>query len=315
MTAAPPPARVFSTADPAEAHAYLCRTYISTTARPLGDQARLRMCDEQHDLGRVGVQDFRYTAGLEQLIPPVGRLMLVRTVAGRWRRDTIGEERRMGPGDICLAAQPDRPHLARWEEPVRLQVVGLDPTLLLDAAPGRDHLLPRFTGLGPSSPQGRQLLTAAFDAVVRWAAVGGPARTEVATDLAAALVASVPNTAEPGPVAGGRLNAARPRVLRVAIGHVHDHAHADIGIQDLADAAGVSRQAVHLAFRRHLGTTPRAYLERVRLDRLHRDLTDLDPDVTTVDQLARLWGFGRLDRLRRDYERTYGATPEATLRS
>ena len=39
-------------------------------------------------------------------------------------------------------------------------------------------------------------------------------------------------------------------------------------------------------------------------------------DETTVDQLARLWGFGRLHRLHRDYyERTYGATPEATLRS
>ena len=96
---------------------------------------------------------------------------------------------------------------------------------------------------------------------------------------------------------------------------MHDHAHEDITVGDLAEAAGASRQAVHLAFRQHLQTTPRSYLDRVRLDRVHRDLTDLDPGTTTVEQVALLWGFADLERLRRYYGRTYRTSPELTLRS
>ena len=72
---------------------------------------------------------------------------------------------------------------------------------------------------------------------------------------------------------------------------------------------------MHLAFRQNLQTTPLDYLERVRLDRVHRDLTDLDPESTTVEQLALLWGFSRLDRFRRLHAHRYGTSPEQTLRS
>ena len=94
---------------------------------------------------------------------------------------------------------------------------------------------------------------------------------------AAALLEAFPNNAMRDPIVRDRIDAARSQVLRAAVGYVHDHAHEDITISDLAAAAGVSRQAVHLAFRQHLQSTPSCYLERVRLDRVHRDLTDLDP--------------------------------------
>jgi transcriptional regulator GlxA family with amidase domain len=98
------------------------------------------------------------------------------------------------------------------------------------------------------------------------------------------------------------------------VGYVHDHAHEDISVGDLAEAAGATRQAVHLAFRQHLQTTPRHYLDRIRLDRAHRDLTDLDPRTTTVGQVAMLWGFTEPERFRRYYCRSYGTSPEQTLR-
>ena len=95
--------------------------------RLIGDQTSVQMRDEQHDLGWFTVSDFRHSAGLEQMSDPIGRLLLARVVEGEWQCDTIGEDRRASPGDICLVAQPDRPCLIRWEAPVHLQLISIDP--------------------------------------------------------------------------------------------------------------------------------------------------------------------------------------------
>ena len=246
--------------------------------------------------------------------------MIARVIAGRWQRDAIGEERRMAPGDVCLVTQPDRPHLSRWDTGVQLQIITLDPSVLLELAAAPGDLVPRFTALSPI-PAGDRLLWAAMDHAVA-TGIGQPTtvpspvvRRSIACTLASTLLEALPNTSACDPAVRDRVDATRSRVLRTAVAYVHDHAHEDITIGHLAAAAGVSRQAVHLSFRQHLGSTPRGYLERVRLDRAHRDLTDLSPQSTTVDQVARLWGFTRLERFRRDYGHSYGTTPEQTLHS
>lgn len=312
--------RVFSTADPVHAHDYICDAYANTTMRLIGDQTSLRMRDEQHDLGWLTMSDFSHTAGLEQLVEPLDRLMVARVVAGRWRRDTIGEAQQNEPGDVCIVAQPDRPCLIRWDSPVHMQFISIDPSVLLDAGAAPGDLVPRFTTLTPPSAGSKQLVAEVMDHLVRDVVANPMARTSplalrgAARTFAAALLEAFPNNAMRDPIVRDRIDGARSRVLRAAVGYVHDHAHEDITISDLAAAAGVSRQAVHLAFRQHLPSTPSCYLERVRLDRVHRDLTDLDPQSTTVEQVALLWGFTRLDRFRRFYDQTYGTSPEQTLR-
>ena len=308
--------RVFSTADPVHAHDYICDAYANTTMRLIGDQTSLRMRDEQHDLGWLTMSDFSHTAGLEQLVEPLDRLMVARVVAGRWRRDTIGEAQQTeqetcaswrnptGPADPL--GQPG-PHAVRLDRPVR--------PAGRRAAPG--DLVPRFTTLTPPSAGSKQLVAKVMDHLVRDVVANPTARTSP----------SRPARCRPDPrrrTAGGLSqqrhagpDRSRPDrwsavpVLRVG-GYVHDHAHEDITV--LATwPPRVGRQAVHLAFRQHLQSTPSCYLERVRLDRVHRDLTDLDPQSTTVEQVALLWGFTRLERFRRYYGHTYGTSPEQTL--
>jgi AraC-like DNA-binding protein len=242
-------------------------------------------------------------------------------VGGRWRCDTIGEDRRSEPGDVCLVAQPDRPSLIRWDAPIHLQLVSIDSATLLDVAAAPGDLVPRFTALTPPSAGSKQLVGSVVDYLVRDVVAKPAARRSplvvrsAARTLAAALLEAFPNNGTRDPEVRDRIDAGRSRVLRVALAYVHDHAHEDISVGDLAEAAGASRQAVHLAFRQHLQTTPRCYLERVRLDRVHRDLSDLDPQTTTVEQVALLWGFARLERFRRHYVQTYGTSPEQTLGS
>ena len=313
--------RVFSTADPLRAHDYICSTYTQAGMRLVGDQTGLRMRDTQHDLGSFVLSDFAYTAGVQLMAEPLGRLMVARVLSGQWQCDTIGEQRLAKPGDVLLVAQPDRPYLSFWNSPVRLQLIAFDPSVLLDIAAARGDLVPRFTTLTPASAGSKQLVTTVMDHLLTDVVANPAARASslalrsATRTLAAALLDAFPSNAIRDPIVSDRTDAVRSRVLRAAVAYVHDHAHEDITTGDLAAAAGVSRQAVHLAFRQHLGSTPRRYLERLRLDRAHRDLTDLDPRSTTVDQVALLWGFTRLERFRRDYGHTYGTSPEQTLRA
>jgi AraC-like DNA-binding protein len=311
--------KVFSTRDPAEAHAYVCRTYSDTDMTLIGDQSRFRLREEQADLGSFALITFSHTTGLELVAEPLGRLMVAYVTSGEWQSETIGEERTCGPGEVCIVAQPDRPFLTRWSAPVRLRFVALDPSTLLDVAAAPGGLVPRFTSLVPSSAQGGRLVSTVLDHIVHDVA-GNPRarqnpviRGRAARTLAAALLEALPNNAVRDPAGADRSDATRSRVLRTAVAYLHDYAHTDISVRQLAEAAGASRQAVHLAFRQHLETTPYAYLERVRLDRVHRDLTDLDPAVTTVRDVGLLWGFPRLERLRRQYRAAFGVDPEQTL--
>ncbi len=69
------------------------------------------------------------------------------------------------------------------------------------------------------------------------------------------------------------------------------------------------------AFRRHLDTTPMAYLRRVRLERAHRELQVTDPAAGgTVAEIAARWGFAHHGRFAALYQGCYGHAPSATLR-
>jgi transcriptional regulator GlxA family with amidase domain len=72
-------------------------------------------------------------------------------------------------------------------------------------------------------------------------------------------------------------------------------------------------RAVQYMFRRHLDTTPMAYLRRIRLDRAHRDLLAADPSHDTVSAIATRWGFAHTGRFSQVYRAEFGESPSVTL--
>jgi transcriptional regulator GlxA family with amidase domain len=108
--------------------------------------------------------------------------------------------------------------------------------------------------------------------------------------------------------------AAQPETLRRAVAFIHDNAHRDIGLSDIAAAISITPRSVQYTFRRHLGTTPLEYLRRVRLDRAHRDLHAADPAVDTVMAIAGRWRFGQVGRFSIAYKEAFGTPPSRTLR-
>jgi len=107
---------------------------------------------------------------------------------------------------------------------------------------------------------------------------------------------------------------AQPKLLREAIGFIHDNARRDIGLTDIASALNVTPRSVQYAFRRHLNTTPLEYLRRVRLAHAHRDLQAADPSRDTVMDIAGRWGFSHAGRFSVMYRETFGNPPSKTLR-
>ncbi|MEU3668279.1 AraC family transcriptional regulator [Streptomyces virginiae] len=95
-----------------------------------------------------------------------------------------------------------------------------------------------------------------------------------------------------------------------------EHAHEPIGTADMARAAGVAARTLRDGFRRHLDTTPLAYLRTVRLGLAHRDLRAVATGLArgNVTEVALRWGFTHLGRFTACYRQAYGETPSQTLR-
>jgi len=135
-------------------------------------------------------------------------------------------------------------------------------------------------------------------------------RAETNRLVAVTVLDTFSHSTEPAPseslVAGG------PR-LRAAVDYMHAHAHEPVGVDEVAAAAGLSIRGLQAALHRHAGTTPTLYLRGVRLDRVRDELTALTPEVTTVADVARRWGFAHLGRFAGAYRTRFGEYPSATL--
>ena len=130
--------------------------------------------------------------------------------------------------------------------------------------------------------------------------------------LASALLTAFPNDLPPEDVPDDA--DAFPVLLRQAIEFIQDNAAHDIGVSDVAAALYLSPRTVQYMFRRHLDTTPTAYLRDIRLARAREELIASDRSVTTVAATAARWGFAHTGRFAVIYRRAFGESPHETLR-
>ncbi|MEV8533155.1 AraC family transcriptional regulator [Streptomyces sp. NPDC051211] len=115
---------------------------------------------------------------------------------------------------------------------------------------------------------------------------------------------------------GGGGSAAVLRAVHRAREFCAEHAHEPIGASDMARAAGVAVRTLREGFRRHLDTTPLAYLRTVRLGLVRRDLSAVAEGLErgNVTEVALRWGFTHSGRFTAYYRQAYGETPSQTLR-
>lgn len=83
----------------------------------------------------------------------------------------------------------------------------------------------------------------------------------------------------------------------------------------LAAIAQVSLRTLQDAFRKHVGMSPMAYVNEVRLQRVRGQLRASPPGSTTVADVAYQWGLAHLGRFARRYRERFGESPSQTLRA
>lgn len=104
-----------------------------------------------------------------------------------------------------------------------------------------------------------------------------------------------------------------PRSVRRALDVMHGAVERDIGIAELAVAAGLSGRALQRQFRAFLGKTPHEALRDIRLECARRHLLQGAPGMKIMDVALRC-GFPHFGRFSIAYRRRYGETPSQTLR-
>jgi AraC-like DNA-binding protein len=227
---------------------------------------------------------------------------------GRVRYRADGEEHLVAPGEAFLTAIPGLPYRAAIDVP-RAMLVVLDQ-LVVDGVVGGVC----FSGCDAVSRR----------AAASWRSTCVHLRDEVlpvfhheplvvanATRLLVATTLATFPHSTPEERAADRRDA-HPLTVRRAIAFIEDNAAKDITVADIAHAARVSIRAIQLAFRRHLDTTPMAYLRRVRLSCAHADLRVGNGSVTAI---AARWGYARPSVFAAHYRAAYGVSPSRTLRS
>ncbi|BBZ52003.1 AraC family transcriptional regulator [Mycobacterium heidelbergense] len=104
-----------------------------------------------------------------------------------------------------------------------------------------------------------------------------------------------------------------PACLFRADRYIRENLAGEIGLVDIAAAAGVSTRALENAFRRHWRTTPVAHVRNLRLEAAHSLLTD-PVDGMSVTDAALACGFTHLGRFSQGYSRRFGELPSQSRR-
>ena len=222
-------------------------------------------------------------------------------------------------GEVC---NPGSVLEARWSREFAQLMVIIDRGVLemrLSAMLGR--ALPQPLRFEETLNTGRQPAKGWYDALTAY--VGSLDDTDSALEIEA-----VAESVEQGlmttflasqkhnywDVVTGEAKLVSSRTIREATRLIDGQPHRHHSVKSLARELGVSVRALEKGFKRHLATTPNAYLRDVRLERAHADLSAGEPDAVTVAQVARRHGFFHFGRFAATYRDRFGEAPSHTLR-
>ncbi len=111
--------------------------------------------------------------------------------------------------------------------------------------------------------------------------------------------------------AAGHATAAQAQIAR-AVDLIHNDFQTDLSLDDLAKAAAMSRYHFLRCFKTHVGATPYAYLQQVRLQNAAARLRDASQSIT---EIALDCGFTSLSRFSSIFRQHYGCTPSVYRRT
>jgi AraC-like DNA-binding protein len=272
------------------------------------------------DVGRYALEEVHHDGDVRLSAEHVPVVVALSVLSGRVECGYGELSATAGPGETVLAMVGGDGVRVRVTR-AHLRTVVLDRSLLADAAGAGNNDPPiRFTGLKPVNEAMAEMFRNTQSYVAEL--LSGPETSEntlllggAGRMLASALLAAFPNDAPLQTSDGAGIDReGHPIVLRQAIDFIEANAARDIGIGDIATAVYLTPRTVQYMFRRHLDTTPTAFLRGVRLERARQELFMRRRGETTVAAAAARWGFAHTGRFAVLYRQEYGESPHETLR-
>jgi AraC-like DNA-binding protein len=108
-------------------------------------------------------------------------------------------------------------------------------------------------------------------------------------------------------------NAAPMRVAKLAKNYIEECYRQPIRSVELCRLAGVSVRTLQRCFREYFDLTVTSYLNTVRLEATHRDLSTAHPQHVSIAEIALRNGHSHLGRFSVHYRKRYGVSPKVTL--
>jgi AraC-like DNA-binding protein len=308
----------FSTHNQAEARDFLEQAYGGRL-----ELSATRGSGWRVSVSKTDAEDFstaEVTLPARLTFKPTGRgnLIVNTLLSGAVAHDQGKASRRYRPGDVYLACYPGADITSQTHD-ARMRTVSLCGPLLAEMAAGAETGAGPLRFLSPRPLEGgarrwRETACYVSTLLAEPGIATAPLLIASAGRLLAAVALSVfPNTAVTEPTAADRHDAHSRTVAR-AVSFIESNADREIAVGDIATAAHVTARALQLAFRRHLDTTPMAYLRRIRLDHARHELDRASSHKgTTVSAVAYRWGFASPSRFAEQYRAAYGELPSTTL--
>ncbi|RKN48574.1 helix-turn-helix domain-containing protein [Micromonospora endolithica] len=317
MATQAPLGRSFDSRDPDVIHDHLVHSY-GTRLRITSGGAGYRLWHRRLDLGAFRLEETTQSGHLSVDVEGLPTVVVGEVRTATVSRACDGHEARFAPGDVYLAARPERACTLGWH-PGRVTLSVLDVSLLSRVAADR-------AGRGTGPVRLSRLGAAPADLARHWHtsvaylrdvfvatpdAAAEPLVRDAAARMLAAAVLTIFVPPDDPPIGPDR---ARGSTVRRAVAYMEENADRDIGVADVAAAVRATPRGLQLAFRRQLDVTPADYLRWIRLQRAHQDLLRSDPLRDTVAGIAHRWGYLSVSRFTARYRAVFGAPPSHTLR-
>ena len=275
------------------------------------------------DLGDVLIDEVDNPVTYRCATDPLDAILIICLTEGRCERHTAGVHGSFSVGQPTVVADPDRPHEGRVFYS-SMNLVTLSPEQLARAAGIPRHSEPgplrfeTFTPVSETASQHWRLVIAHVKAVAKTTPdvfTEALVHDSLVQLVHTATLTTFANSYLPTPHRFDRSDAT-PAVVQRAIGYLESNAQQPITVGDVALHCRVSVRTLQYAFRTQLAMSPMAYLRRIRLDGVHRNLITADPSTgATVTAIASRWGFYNHGKFAGYYRSAYGRLPSQTLRA
>ncbi|MGW0160131.1 AraC family transcriptional regulator [Mycobacterium sp. NPDC003323] len=308
--------------DPELIQKYLDQTYSTqfTIGRPQDADPTACSCNHSRiDVDAYAIEDVQHTGQVQLVADRVPAVVALCVSDGRVEVEHGGLTGVAERGQWLLASTGTGGVRVRLRN-ARFRSVVVSRSLLAEVAAMDTEApaVPRFTALTPADANSGHALGTTERFLDRLLDADDAAESPMVLRsagrmLASAVLSTFPNDLPTEPAAD-EVGADQPALLRQAVEFIQDNASRDISVRDIAAALYLSPRTVQYLFRRHLNTTPTAYLRSIRLAQARQELIAGDRSMTTVAATAARWGFAHTGRFAVLYRRTYGESPHETLR-